>query len=328
MLRIMKAKLGNLGWIVPALVCGMAANSAAAEKSGWVAGETDGRIEASFGGKQLFAWQSQPLSKPAGGEKFAGSAFMHPLRTPAGFEWTTIQPKDHLHHFGLWWPWKFIEVDGAKYNCWEIQEGQGAHVAKSVKTISSGPDKLEWDFGSEMVVKKPGAAPLTAIHETAQVAVQVQGDAQILDITLRHKAAGSPVKIVEYRYSGFSWRGPASWNKDNSTMTTSEGKHRDNANGTPARWVVVSGTTPQGNASVLMMSAAAEVAGTPEKVRVWDSKAEKGTPFVNFNPVMGAPLPLDDAHPAVSHRKYRIIAADRVIDAAAAEAEWKKWLGK
>jgi type V secretory pathway adhesin AidA len=136
------------------------------------------------------------------------------------------------------------------------------------------------------------------------------------------------VTIVNYRYSGFSWRGPTSWNKDNSTMTTSDGKGRDDANGTPGRWVVVSGPTPKGSASVLMMSAAVEVAGTPEKLRVWDSKTHEGAPFVNFNPVMNKPLPLDDAHPAVSNRKYRVIAADRVIDAAAAEAEWRKWLGK
>jgi hypothetical protein len=49
---------------------------------------------------------------------------------------------------------------------------------------------------------------------------------------------------------------------------------------------------------------------------------------VNFNPVMGTALPLDDAHPAVSNRKYRVIAADRTLDAAAAEAEWRKWMGK
>ncbi len=75
-----------------------------------------------------------------------------------------------------------------------------------------------------------------------------------------------------------------------------------------------------------MMSAAQEIAGTPERLRVWDSNAENGAPFVNFNPVSETALPLDDAHPAVSNRRYRMIAADREIDAAAAEAEWRKWM--
>ena len=128
-----------------------------------------------------------------------------------------------------------------KYNCWEIQEGEGAHVARGAKLLSDGPDRLEWEFSNETVVKKPGAAPVTAIHETARVGVTMRGDAEVLDISIDQKAAASPVTILNYRYSGFSWRGPLSWNKDNSTMTTSEGKGRDDANGTPARWVVVSG---------------------------------------------------------------------------------------
>lgn len=300
----------------------------AAEPSAWSVAETGGKLEARFSDKPLLTWQAKPLENPVGGAKFAGSAFLHPLRTPAGFEWTAAQPADHKHHFGLWWPWKFIEVEGNKYNTWEIQEGQGAHVARSFKTLPASSSGIAFEFSNLTEIRKDGKDGKAVIDETARVETRVEGDAQIIDIELRQKATGSPVKIVEYRYSGFSWRGSSAWNKDNSTMTTSEGLGRDNANGKTARWVMVSGSTPQGKATVLLMSAAAEIAGRPEQLRVWDSKAEKGTPFINFNPVMEKPLPLDDAHPAVSHRKYRIIAADRIIDPPAAEAEWKKWMKK
>ena len=295
----------------------------------WTTAERDGRVEARRGDTLMFAWQSSPLEKPAGGGKFAGSAFLHPLRTPSGFEWTAIQPADHLHHFGLWWPWKFIEVDGTRYNCWEIQEGQGAHVASSVKPLAGGPDTVEWEFGNDVVIRKPGGVPLTVIHELARVALTARAaDANVIDIALHQQTAGSPVTIINYRYSGFSWRGPTSWNKDNSIMTTSEGHGRDEANGKAARWVVVNGPTPNGSAAVLLMSAANELAGTPELLRVWDSKTGDGTPFVNFNPVLKKAMPLDDAHPAVANRKYRVVASTRPITAAAAETEWRKWLGK
>jgi len=297
-------------------------------KDGLVCNKANGRVEASDGDTLVFAWQASPLENPVGGDKFKGSAFLHPLRTPGGFEWTSSQPKDHFHHFGVWWPWKFIEVDGKKYNCWEIQEGQGGLVAKDVRILSGGPKTLSWQFKNETVIKNPGTDPVTAIHEAATLSLEVIDDAQVIDVLLDQKSAVGPVKIVEYRYSGFSWRGPASWNKDNSKMTTSEGKSREDANGTVARWVVVSGKSPTGDASVLLMSAAEETAGIPEKIRVWDAKMENGTPFINFNPVMEKPLMLDDKNPAVSKRKYRIIAADRVINAADAETEWKKWLGK
>jgi hypothetical protein len=305
--------------------------TAAAESAGsWTTATRAGRVEARHGETLLLAWQSEPLAAPLGGAKFAASAFLHPLRTPTGFEWTTLQPADHLHHLGLWWPWKFIEVDGERYNCWEIQEGQGAHVARRTKPLDVGPERLGWEFCNEVVVRKPGGEPRPVIRETASVGLALRGaDALVLDIALRQRALGqTPVEIVNYRYSGFSWRGPSSWNKDNSRMLTSEGHGRDDANGQPARWVVVSGPTPSGTASVLLLSAASELAGTPERLRVWDSKTSNGNPFVNFNPVVSTALPLDEAHPAVSNRKYRVVAADHLIDAAAAEAEWRAWQGK
>ncbi|MEI6606528.1 MAG: DUF6807 family protein [Verrucomicrobiota bacterium] len=295
----------------------------------WTTAMRAGRIEARHGETLLCAWQSEPMATPVGGAKFAASAFLHPLRTPAGFEWTALQPTDHLHHLGLWWPWKFIEVDGTRYNCWEIQEGQGGHVAKQVKVLNPGPDRLGWEFTNEVVVHPVGGEPRTVIRESATVELALRGsDVMLLDISLRQQPVGSAVTILNYRYSGFSWRGCSSWNKDNSRLLTSEGLGRDAANGQTARWVLVSGPTPGGSASVLLMSAASEVAASPERLRVWDAKTGNGVPFVNFNPVLNAPLPLDDAHPAVSNRKYRVLAADRMLDSAEAEAEWRKWLGK
>jgi Methane oxygenase PmoA len=285
-------------------------------------------IGATAGDTALF-WRTSPVAMSGNLAKFSTSGYFHSLRTPAGFELLTVHPADHPHHCGLWWPWKFVEVGGKRYNTWEVQEGQGAHVAKAARRIGTKKDELDWELTSEAVVNSPDAGASTAILETTLVSLaDVSPDTRVLDIDIRQKAAAAAVKIVNYRYSGFSWRGPTSWNKDNSTMTTSGGKNRDTANGTPARWVVVSGPTPQGMASMLMMSAAADIAGTEESLRVWDSKAENGAPFVNFNPVMDNALPLDADHPAVARRKYRVIAADRMIDAAAAEAEWRKWMGK
>lgn len=274
----------------------------------------------------VFGWQSALMTEPKGGEKFASSAFIHPLTTPGGFVCTDLQPADHMHHLGIWWPWKFVEVDGVKFNTWEIQQEQGAHVAHSVKQISSGENKAEWEFRNETIVKPKDAEPKVVIRETAHVSVTKRDDATILDITLRQKAADAPVTIAAHRYSGFSWRGTPDWNKDNSTMITSGGKGRDDANGTAARWLAVSGPTPTGTASVLILSAAEKLAGTPENLRVWGSENHNGAPFANFNPVQTKSLPLDEATPSVSHRAYRVIASDRAMDAATAEAEWKKWM--
>jgi len=289
----------------------------------------EGFIGAISGGQTAFSWRTNPLVSPVGGLQFAGSAFFHPLRTPSGFELTTIQPSDHLHHFGLWWPWKYIELNGVKHNTWEIQENQGAHMAKSAKLLSSENGVLTWQLSNQTIIKSSASEPVAAINETAVIRFQSEGrERHVLDIDIRQQAVGAPVRIVKYRYSGFSWRGTSVWNKDNSAMLTSSGKNRDNANGTPARWVLVSGDSPNGKATMLMMSAADEIAGAEEKIRVWDSKMMNGAPFVNFNPVMDDSLLLEAGNKAVSHRKYRIIAADHLMDAAAAEAAWRKWMSK
>ncbi|HEX5791578.1 MAG TPA: DUF6807 family protein, partial [Luteolibacter sp.] len=118
----------NLHFLLLALALSILPASA-----GFEAANQNGRIVISDGGKVVFAWQLLPLTEPKGGPQFAGSAFIHPLCTPAGFTLTQIQPDDHLHHFGLWWPWKMLEVDGRKFNTWEIQEKQGRHVADKVE---------------------------------------------------------------------------------------------------------------------------------------------------------------------------------------------------
>lgn len=306
-----------------ALVAAVAICRAGAEDAeGWESLERDGRVEACLDGEALLAWQLEPLASPVGGAKFAASAFLHPLRTPAGFEWTCIQPADHRHHFGVWWPWKFVEVDGERANCWEIQAGEGAQLARGTRVVEEGPGRLVHEFRNETVVKRGGEARVV-IHETARVSVERRGDACVLDFHIVQKPAGAPVTIPRHRYSGFTWRGPLAWNKDTSTMITSEGRDRDDANGTAARWVVVSGAAPSGAVSVLLMTAAEE----PEKLRVWNSATHEGMPFVNFNPVQDRAKPLDAGHPSVSDRSYRIIAADHAIDAAGAERAWKRWTG-
>jgi len=300
----------------------------------WSATNEDGVITANHGDSHQLSWQQEPIDRTDVTKSFLPSAFLHPLRTPAGFEWTAVMPGDHVHHLGLWWPWKHIKVDDQVYNCWELQAGEGAHYAEGSKVLSSGPDALVWELQNEIRIRKRGenAGPpvkdgITAIHETVHLRIARHGeDANAFDIDIRQTAGDKPVSIEKYRYSGFSWRGPIAWNRDNSEMTTSENHSRDQANGTEGRWVLVTGPAGEGAfASVLMMSAAAEIAGTPELLRVWDSGMHHGMPFVNFNPVQNEALPLDDEHPAVSHRQYRVIAADRTLTAAEAEDEWQAW---
>ena len=322
----------NIRTACAAAVLATLASHAQAE---WTTEINHGQILGKFHEIPQATWQIGTLDRPGASPAFLPSAFLHPLHTPAGFQWTAAMPADHIHHLGLWWPWKHIELGGQQYNCWELQSGQGAHHAVSAKIIEAGPDAMAFESHNEIRIRKsddagpPATHGITAIHEQVTTRIARHGaDANVIDLTIRHTAANdAPVTIGQYRYSGFSWRGPKAWNKDNSEMTTSGNLDRDEANGSLATWVLVTGpgNADGTTASVLMMSAAKKIAGTPERLRVWNSNSHNGTPFVNFNPVQAASLPLDADHPAVSHRQYRILAADRKLTVEDAEAEWQAW---
>ncbi len=284
--------------------------------------ESDVRIEIRDGDQVVFGWQRAPLDEPDGGEKFAASAFVHPLTTPAGFSLTCIQPSDHRHHFGVWWPWKHLEIDGRTFNCWELQEGQGRQVATAAEVGGKEDDRVTLSLENRHEVRVGDAYRPVILETTTMVFSRLDEQAYQLDIGIIQRPVGEVV-VPAYRYSGFSWRGPEAWNHRNSRMRTSGGHSRGNANHQLARWVSVDGEAPQGRASLLLMSAAGFGGGDPERLRVWGPGDHAGAPFVNMNPVVNASLPLD--HPAVARRHYRLVMADRTITSGEAERRWKRW---
>jgi hypothetical protein len=286
--------------------------------------ETDARIEIRDGDRVAFGWQRAPIAEPKGGEKFAASAFVHPLATPSGFGLTNIQPSDHLHHFGVWWPWKYLEVGGKKYNCWELQAGEGRHAATGAEVVRKS--------AAEVVIRatnrheiKDGDAYRPVLDEEAILNFRRLDEATYqLDIAITQTPVdGVEVLVSAYRYSGFSWRGPAAWNGENSRMQTSGGHNRTNANHQPANWTMVGGPTPAGKGTMLILSAAPMDGGEAELLRVWGPDQHHGEPFVNFNPVVKKSPPLSE--PAVAHRKYRLIMTDREIAPAEADKLWEAW---
>jgi hypothetical protein len=288
--------------------------------------ETQTRVEVRDGDKLVFGWQKGPLEEPKGGDKFKASAFVHPLCTPSGFGLTQIQPGDHLHHFGVWWPWKLLEVEGKKYVTWELQKGEGRHRAVAAKVSGKSDDEVVLVVGNRHEIKGADGYKSVLTEQTTLKLGRLGEDAYQLDIAIRQEpfeGAAGEVVVAAYRYSGFSWRGLAGWNKDNSRMRTSEGHDRNNANHQPARWVMVDGEAPDGRATMLMMSAAGMKDGETELLRVWTDKMHHGAPFVNFNPVVKESFPLTD--PVVAARRYRLVVADREITPEEAEKLWQAW---
>ncbi len=280
------------------------------------------RVAIKVSDKELISYQATPLVTPKGGDAFQGSHFIHPLKTPSGFIVTDCQPDDHKHHFGLWWPWKFIQTGDRKINCWELQQGDGLIQATENTQIKNGLSTK-----SIYIDRKAPGGPITLLNETTTITasgiVNQPAIGYFLDLDIVQYTEGhTNITIPTYRYSGFSLRGTPVWNKNNSTILTSEGKERLTANFTHARWVKVEGQTdhPE-DAGIILMSHPTNQAH-PEKLRTWD-KQHKGAIFINFNTVADKSWRFEP-HKRYS-RSYRAFVYDGQVSAAQAEELWQAY---
>jgi len=275
-------------------------------------------------GTEVLRYQAEPLSEPLGNsefgpEKFRASHFIHPLKTPSGFVVSESQPEDHRHHFGLWWPWKYVQNVDRKIITWDLQTDEGFVRATGHRKTDRGIIAQ-----ADYVDRLANGGPEVLLRETATITVSDVLDhparGYLLDISIAQTpAVDRDVKVTEYRYSGFSIRGTLFWNGQNSSLLTSQGKTNKDANSTRARWVRFEGLTPTGgNAGFIMMSRPDNY-NHPEQIRIWDN----GQAFINFNPVMSGSWTL---RPGTTYtRNYRIFVYDGGVSIDEAEGLWRSY---
>ncbi len=283
----------------------------------------EGQLTVKVDGRELITYQQAPMTAPKGGDKFKASNFFHPLKTPAGFVVTDLQPGDHMHHLGLWWPWKHVEVEGRKILCWEMQSGDGIIQAQGGERTPEG-----FTARSIYVDRKAEGGPRTVLNETLNVRlsaiVSKPATGYSMDMEIVHEPAiDKSVTVTVYRYSGFALRGTPHWNRDNSTVVTSEGKDYSQSNFTRARWLKVEGTAAaEAKAGVLLMSHPGNQ-DHPELLRTWDPKTHNGAIFVNFNTVQSKPWVLEPGQRYA--RNYRVFVYDGELSAGDAETMWREY---
>ena len=287
------------------------------------AGADDTTLKVKVEGSELVSYQAKPMTNPQGGSKFKGSNFFHPLKTPSGFVVTDSQPSDHRHHFGLWWPWKYLEIEGRQVLCWELQQNDGIIEAKESSATPGG-----FTAKSVYVDRQAPGGPRTLINETLNVEISKIDDSPArgynLDLEIIHEVAvDKPITVSKYRYSGFSLRGAAKWKSSNSTVLTSEGKDRNTSTFSRAKWVRVEGEAENDNkAGVLLMSCPANH-DHPERLRTWGSKQRNGAVFINFNSVQEKSWVFEPVRKYT--RNFRVFVYDGTLSTEQAEELWKQY---
>ncbi len=274
------------------------------------------------GDKPVIQYNSGIVYPPEGANPaYMRSGFIHPLYAPNNAILTNIQPPDHMHHYGMWNPWTKTTFRGEEIDFWNLAKEQGRVRFSGLVSLNEGDV-----FGSVQVHHEHVAWPYSlretiAMNEMKEMKVFDRNDGSfLLEINSRLSPTEKLI-LEEYRYGGFVLRATDHWTNENSYLFTSEGLDRDHADGQRAQWCVVSGDTPEGKVSILMMGHPANY-NHPEPIRVWNTDANRGRGdhFINFSPTRNTQWVLNPGNNYLL--RYRILVIEGEIDKSFAESIW------
>jgi hypothetical protein len=285
----------------------------------------DGGLVVSSSGKNLLRYQFETVYPPAGVDTaYRRSGFIHPLWSPRGQVLTRIQPPDHYHHYGIWNPWTHVLFEGDTIDFWNINGKQGTVRFAKFTSITSGPIFSEYAALHEHVAFKKRKTEKVALNEVQSVRVFYPANETyyVVDVTIEMNCASpSDVLLLTYRYGGFGWRTTEQWDNKNSTVLSSEGKTRKDADGTTARWCIVQGTVNKEQAGVVMMSYPTNY-NHPEPLRIWpENQYGRGDMFANFSPTKNKDWLLKSGN--VYQLKYRLLVFNGTMTKEKAEQAWQ-----
>jgi hypothetical protein len=256
------------------------------------------------------------------------SAFIHPVWSPDQQVLTRIQPPDHYHHYGIWNPWTRTKFQDRQVDFWNLAEGQGTVRFKGFLSFTEGPVFAGFRAHQEHVDFTSEKDEVTAMNEEWDIRVwNIASEKKVwlVDFTsILNCATEDGILFFKYRYGGgIGYRATELWGKDNSSVLTSEGKTRDEADATKARWCIVKGETKsvEGNSGILFMSNP-QNREHPEPMRMWPSSDHNGKAnmFFMFTPIRDNKWELDPGKNYVL--RYRMLIFDGNLSANEAELYW------
>ncbi|MDF2157682.1 PmoA family protein [Algoriphagus sp. CAU 1675] len=293
--------------------------------------ETSNGVDFVIGNQRVLTYQTATADVPEGIKAaFKKSGFIHPLTSPSGQVLTRIQPPDHYHHYGIWGPWTRATINGREVDFWNLGDGKGRVDFSHIISKKQAGGAAELNVRQNHLDLKAPEAERLAISEDLRIKVKPadKGRYMVDYTTTIFTSLEKGILLDDYRYGGgIGFRATEMWDPSNSSVLTSEGKNRVEADGTNAKWIIVKGKTADksGQSGILLMSHNTNKSH-PEPLRVWpeDSNGGKENVFIEFCPIRHESW---EILPNKRYSlKYRMIVFDGELSAGEAEAYWRAFV--
>ncbi|MES2437541.1 MAG: PmoA family protein [Verrucomicrobiota bacterium] len=273
------------------------------------------------GENEILRYQAEPgeLPRPDIKKAFIRGGYIQSIRTLSGKLITDDFPADHLHHHGVWSPWTKTEFEGRHPDFWNMGAGTG---------------RVEF-VALDKIWQKDGSAGFTARHrfmdmtakpekvallEKWEIRVTLSDNQPVIDFTSTQTCAtDSPLKLPEYHYGGFGFRGNWSWNgPPNCKFLSASGiTDRIKLNGSREKWCWVGGKVDDETCGITIL-------GHPENFRFPQPvRANPDQPFFCFAPQQLGEMEISPGKEYVA--RYRLVVAEGEPDAKAAEGWWQAY---
>ncbi|MCD8178668.1 MAG: PmoA family protein [Tannerellaceae bacterium] len=303
--------------------------------------DRSGNLILSRNNKNILQYNTVMARLPHGADPvFSRNGYIHPVWTPDGNVLTSVNPSDHMHHYGIWNPWTSVEYDGLKYDLWNLGDKTGTVRFDTLYQTNTGRLFANIRTGHKHIIFQPQQEQVINTRESL-IRIVPKKEVNIMDEELNicvwnyengnylwdfvsdlTPATNLPVKMTAYRYAGFALRATGEWTRENCTIITSEGKNRPEIDGTHARWIMATGKSGEGWSGILIM-ASPENQNFPEPLRIWDEEANggRGDVMINFAPAKYKDWELQ---PGKTYRlHYRILTFDGSLSTTEAETTWQ-----
>ncbi len=290
----------------------------------------DGALCMFSGERPVLSYLMKTVEPPEGVSRlYRRSAFLHPVYSPGGETLTRIQAPDHYHHYGIWNPWTLTFIGKREVDFWNLSKGEGTVRFAGLVSQVEGPVFSGFRSLQEHIDLKANDGDSVAVNELFEVRVwNISNQRYMLDyISTLNTPLDSGILLAAYRYGGgIGFRATEKWNRDNSSVLTSEGRTRKDADGSNARWCIVEGesASKEGRSGILFLSYPANRMH-PEPMRVWplDANDGRGDVYFEFCPIRNKDWKLDKGNDYT--QRYRLVIFDGKMTPGEAESYWQSF---